>query len=41
VGPGLSWELVKTFLCARFSGAERHLRRLDKVVELENKEKRK
>jgi ribose 5-phosphate isomerase B len=41
VGPGLAWELVKTFLCARFSGAERHLRRLDKVVELENKEKRK
>ena len=26
VGYALAWELVKTFLAARFSGAERHLR---------------
>jgi ribose 5-phosphate isomerase B len=39
IGPALAWELVKTFLTARFSGAERHRRRLLKVAELENKEK--
>ncbi len=37
VGHALAWELVKTFLAARFSGAERHRRRLGKVAELENK----
>lgn len=35
VGHALAWELVKTFLVARFSGAERHRRRLAKVTELE------
>jgi sugar-phosphate isomerases, RpiB/LacA/LacB family len=40
VGHALAWELVKTFLAARFSGAERHRRRLSKVAELENKETR-
>ena len=40
VGHELAWELVKTFLAARFSGAERHRRRLSKVAELENKETR-
>jgi ribose 5-phosphate isomerase B len=39
IGPALAWELVKAFLSARFSGAERHCRRLLKVAELENKEK--
>jgi ribose 5-phosphate isomerase B len=39
VGRALAWELVKTFLAARFSGAERHCRRLSKVAELENKER--
>ena len=34
----LAWELVKTFLQARFSGVERHQRRLAKVVALEHKE---
>ncbi len=38
VGHALAWELVKTFLAARFTGAERHRRRLAKVAELENKE---
>ncbi len=36
IGHSLAWELVKTFLNARFSGAERHLRRLAKVSELEH-----
>jgi len=35
VGYALAWELVKTFLVARFSGAERHRRRLAKVAELD------
>ena len=38
VGDALAWELVKTFLEARFSGAERHCRRLAKVAELEGRE---
>ena len=37
VGHALAWELVQTFLAARFSGAERHRRRLAKVAELENR----
>ena len=37
VGYGLAWELVQTFLAARFTGAERHRRRLAKVAELESK----
>jgi ribose 5-phosphate isomerase B len=36
VGPALAWELVQTFLDARFSGAERHRRRQAKVAALEN-----
>ena len=40
VGHALAWELVKTFLAARFSGADRHCRRLAKVAELEKKETR-
>jgi ribose 5-phosphate isomerase B len=35
VGDLLAWELVKTFLDARFSGAPRHCRRLAKVAEIE------
>jgi ribose 5-phosphate isomerase B len=38
VGDALAWELVTTFLDARFSGAERHRRRLAKVAELESQE---
>lgn len=37
VGHALAWELVQTFLAAQFSGAERHIRRLAKVANLENK----
>jgi len=35
VGPALAWELVKTFLGARFDGGDRFRRRLGKVAELE------
>lgn len=35
VGPAVAWDLVQTFLTAEFSQAERHLRRLGKVVSLE------
>ena len=35
IGPALAWELIETFLEARFSGAERHQRRVDKVRALE------
>jgi ribose 5-phosphate isomerase B len=38
VGHALAWELVKTFLAARFSGVERFQRRLAKVAALEHKE---
>ena len=34
-GPELAWDLVQTFLAARFSQAPRHLRRLRKVAALE------
>jgi RpiB/LacA/LacB family sugar-phosphate isomerase len=37
VGHALAWELVQTFLAVRFSGAERHCRRLAKMAELEGK----
>jgi len=36
VSHSIAWELVKTFLAARFSGEERYRRRLAKIVELEN-----
>ena len=38
VGHAFAWELVKTFLQAKFSGAERHQRRLAKVAALEQKD---
>jgi ribose 5-phosphate isomerase B len=38
VGHALAWELVKTFLAARFIGAERFQRRLAKTAALERKE---
>jgi ribose 5-phosphate isomerase B len=34
-GPELVWDLIQTFLKAKFSGAERHVRRLGKVAALE------
>jgi len=38
VGHALAWELVKTFLQAKFNGTERFQRRLAKVTALEHKE---
>jgi RpiB/LacA/LacB family sugar-phosphate isomerase len=37
IGVKLAEELVRAFLAARFSGAERHRRRLDKVARLEER----
>jgi len=37
IGPALAAELVRAFLHARFSGAERHARRLAKVVSFERR----
>jgi ribose 5-phosphate isomerase B len=34
-GPEIAWDLVRTFLAARFSDEPRHLRRLGKVAQLE------
>lgn len=36
IGTDLALKLVETFLAARFSGADRHTRRLNKVAALEN-----
>jgi ribose 5-phosphate isomerase B len=38
IGSELAWELIETFLAARFSGAPRHQRRLAKVQALVNQE---
>jgi ribose 5-phosphate isomerase B len=38
-GPELAWDLIQTFLVARFSQAPRHVRRLTKVAALENQER--
>src|SRR5579862_8049258 len=35
VGPAVARDLLDTFLAAKFSGAERHMRRLGKVAALE------
>ncbi|MCA9321084.1 MAG: RpiB/LacA/LacB family sugar-phosphate isomerase [Planctomycetes bacterium] len=36
VGQAPAWELLTTFLAARFSGSERHRRRLAKISEIES-----
>jgi RpiB/LacA/LacB family sugar-phosphate isomerase len=41
IGPALAQELVRDFLAAKFSGAERHRRRLEKVTRLEKQLKSK
>lgn len=35
IGPELALEVTRAFLAARFSGEERHLRRLDKINQIE------
>jgi len=37
VGPALAHELVRAFVAARYSGEERHARRLAKVIALESR----
>ena len=37
IGPEVALELVESFLRANFSGAERHIRRLAKIQEMENR----
>ena len=37
VGPALALELVRAFVAARFSGEERHVRRLGKIKALETR----
>ena len=37
IGPALAWDLIRTFLSARFSEAPRHRRRLAKIAALETK----
>ena len=37
VGPGLMVEIVDAFLSTDFSNDERHIRRVNKIKELENK----
>jgi ribose 5-phosphate isomerase B len=36
VGPAVAWDLVQTYLDAKFSQAERHVRRLGKVAAVES-----
>lgn len=40
IGPELALDLVRTFLAARFTGEERHRRRLAKVADLERSDLR-
>jgi ribose 5-phosphate isomerase B len=35
VGTELAWDLIRAYLTAKFSGADRHRRRLDKIAALE------
>jgi ribose 5-phosphate isomerase B len=39
VGEELALDIVRAFVAARFSGEERHRRRLDKILAIENKER--
>ena len=38
IGPAPALEIAKAFLAAKFTGEERHLRRLRKVLEIEEKQ---
>ncbi len=39
IGPELAKELVRAFASAKFSGAERHLRRVNKVKQIEREQR--
>jgi ribose 5-phosphate isomerase B len=38
IGPDVAVEIVRAFLAARFSGEERHVRRLNKILAIERSE---
>jgi ribose 5-phosphate isomerase B len=38
IGPDVALEIVRAFLAAKFSGEERHLRRLNKILAIEQSE---
>ena len=40
IGYALAWEMIQTFLGARFTGEERHRRRLKKIEVLEREGRR-
>ena len=40
IGPEVAWDLVQTYLAAEYSKAERHLRRLGKIADLEERGRR-
>jgi ribose 5-phosphate isomerase B len=35
LGYAVAWELIQTYIAARFTGEERHRRRLQKIARLE------
>jgi ribose 5-phosphate isomerase B len=37
IGPELAFEIIKAFLGARYSPQERHARRLDKILAIEQR----
>ncbi|MBX9720377.1 MAG: RpiB/LacA/LacB family sugar-phosphate isomerase, partial [Candidatus Obscuribacterales bacterium] len=37
IGPNLAMEILESFMKAKFSGLERHQRRLNKVLAIESK----
>ncbi len=39
IGYALAWEMIQTYLVARFTGAERHQRRLAKIEALERSQR--
>jgi ribose 5-phosphate isomerase B len=39
IGYALAWEMIQTYLAARFTGAERHQRRLAKIEALERSQR--
>ncbi len=40
IGPALAQEVLRAFLAARFSGAERHVRRVGKIRAIEEEARR-
>ncbi len=38
IGPELAFEIVRAYLAAKFTGEERHVRRLNKILAIEQSE---